>query len=213
MDVFECITTRRSIRKFKETPVEWDNIGKILEAGRAAPSSGNIQNWKFIVVVDKALREGIAEASFQQYWMIQAPAHIVIVEEPLKVKRHYGLRGEKLYSIQNCAAAAENMLLTAHSLGLGACWIGAFDEDRVRKLLKIIDEARPQIILAIGYSDETPVAPPKFKMDNVAYINQWWGRIKDVDLYLGYTSASVKRAVDRGKNILRKINKKLRKEK
>jgi len=213
MDVFECITTRRSIRKYKEVPVEWDKVGQILEAGRAAPSSGNVQNWKFIVVLDKPLREGLAEASFQQYWMIQAPVHIVIVEEPLKVKRHYGLRGEKLYSIQNCAAAAENMLLTAHSLGLGACWIGAFDEERVRRLLKIVDEARPQAIITVGYADEIPPAPPKFKMDNVAYINQWWGRIKDMDQYLGYTSAVVLRTVDKGKDILRKINKKLRKEK
>ncbi len=213
MDIFECITKRRSIRKYKDLPVEWEKVGKILEAGRAAPSSGNIQNWKFIVVVEKPLREALAEASFQQYWMIQAPVHIVIVEEPEKAKRHYGLRGEKLYSIQNCATAAQNMLLMAHAQDLGACWVGAFDEERVRRTLKIIDEARPQAIITIGYADEIPPAPPKFKMDNVAYVNQWWGRIKDVDLYLGYTSASVGRAIDKGKEILRKINQKLRKEK
>ncbi len=212
MDVFECITTRRSIRKYKELPVAWDKVGQILEAGRAAPSSGNIQNWKFIAVLDKDLREGIAEASFQQYWMVQAPVHIVIVEEPLKAKRHYGLRGEKLYSIQNCAAAVQSMLLMAHELGLGACWVGAFDEERVKRLLKIIDEARPQAIITIGYADEVPPAPPKFKMDNVAYFNAWWGRIKDVNNFLEYTSANVLRTVDKGKEILRKINKKLRKE-
>lgn len=213
METFECITTRRSIRRYKDIPVEWDKIGKIIEAGRAAPSSGNLQNWKFIAVVDKSLREALAEASFQQYWMTPAPVHIAIVEEPLKAKRHYGLRGEKLYSVQNCAAAAQNMLLMAHDLGLGACWVGAFDEARVKKILNIIDEARPQAILTIGYADEIPPAPPKFKMDNVAYINTWWGRIKDVDLYLGYTSASIIRAVNRGKEVLKKINKKLRKEK
>jgi len=211
MDTEECILTRRSVRKFKKVKVDMEKIGKVLEAGRAAPSSGNIQNWMFIIVDDEAKRKAIADACFQQYWMADAPIHIVICDKPEEVKRHYGIRGERLYSVQNCAAATENMLLMAHDQGLGSCWIGAFDEDKVRDILGIVKEARPQIIITIGYADEEPSIPSKYKLDNVVYFNKWWGRIKDTDAFMGYTSANVKRWVNKGKEALEKAKKKIQK--
>ncbi|GAG35892.1 unnamed protein product, partial [marine sediment metagenome] len=88
METEECILTRRSIRKFKNVKIDMEKIGKILEAGRAAPSSGNIQNWMFVIVDDEEKRKAIAEACFQQYWMAVAPIHIVICSKPQEVKRH-----------------------------------------------------------------------------------------------------------------------------
>jgi nitroreductase len=210
MDAIECLLTRRSVRKYLDIPVDWDKIGQILEAGRAAPCAGNLQNWKFIVVLDMEKRKKIAEASFHQFWMIKAPCHIVILAEPEASKRNYGMRGERLYAIQNCAAVAENMLLAAHAQGLGGCWVGAFDEEAVRAVLGIIAEARPQIIITIGYPDEKPIAPPKLKLENVVYLERWWARIKDVDEYMGNTSAKVMRTMNRGKEIIDKIDNKLR---
>jgi nitroreductase len=213
MDTIECILTRRSIRKYKEIPVEWDKVATILEAGRAAPSAGNLQNWKFIVVMDSDKRKKIAHACLNQDWMIQAPVHIVICSEPDKAKRFYGLRGERLYSIQNCAAVAQNMLLAAHALGLGACWVGAFDEDLIGSLINLPSNItmRPQVIITIGYADEKPPAPAKFTLWNVAYLEKWWGRIKDVDSTLGYFSPKVMKTIDKGREILSKINEKLMK--
>ncbi|MFC1800423.1 nitroreductase family protein [Nanoarchaeota archaeon] len=125
MDTWECIKTRRSIRKYKPVPVPRALVAKVVDAGRFAPSSGNLQNWKFIVVTDEGLKKAIAEACLEQYWMEKASVHIVMVAEPDKAKRFYGKRG-MLYTTQNIAAATENMLLCAHSIGLGACWVGAF---------------------------------------------------------------------------------------
>ena len=211
MDTIECIMGRRSIRKFKNIPVEWDKIGKILDAGRYAPSSGNIQNWRFIVVTEEAKRKAIAEASVQQHWMAAAPTHIVIIAEPEAGKRFYGIRGERLYTIQNCAAAAENMLLAAHAQGLGACWVGAFDENKIASLLGLQEGQRPQVIIPIGYAEEIPLPPQKWRIENVTYLEGWWGRIKDIDAYLVRTSAKAMKAMDKGKEILRKIDRKLKK--
>lgn len=213
MDTIECIMTRRSVRKFDaKKPVEWEKIGKLLDAGRYAPSSGNLQNWKFIVVSDPGKRKTIAEASAGQNFIADAPYIIVIIAEPEKASRFYGIRGERLYTIQNCAAAAENMLLAAHSLGLGSCWIGAFDENKVSAVLNLIKEVRPQIILPIGYALEVEPAPQKFRAENVTYLEEWWGRLKDADAFLGRTSGKVMKAIDKGGEILEKVNKKLRKE-
>ena len=212
MDTETCILTRRSIRKFKNVVVDMERLGKIIEAGRAAPSAGNLQNWVFIIVDDPGKRKAIAEACFHQDWIQTAPVLIVVCAKPIDAQRYYGIRGERLYSIQNCAAAAENMLLMAHDQGLGACWVGAFDEDKVRDIIKLFKEGRPQIILAVGYADEEPLAPLKLKFDNVAYWNKWWGRIKDINVFMGYnTAAKIRRWVDSGKEALEKARKKIQK--
>lgn len=213
MEVVECIKTRRSVRKFLEVPVEWDKIGQIVDAGRYAPNAGNLQNWKFIIVLNQDTRKALAEACLQQLWMSKAPAHIIICSEPEKAKRFYGIRGERLYTIQNCAAAVQNMLLTAHSLGLGACWVGAFDEDMIKRAVSIPDYARPQAVIPIGYPGEKVPTPTMYQLENLVYMEGWGARIKDLDEYLGYTSAVVQDFIKKGKDLAKKISKKLKKEK
>jgi len=212
MEVLECIKTRRSTRKFLDVPVEWDKVGTIVDAGRSAPTSGNLQNWKFIVVLDQDKRKEIAEACLKQFWMERAPVHIIVCAEPEKAKRFYGIRGERLYSIQNCAASVENMLLTAHSLGLGSCWVGAFDEDMLKRSLGIPDYARPQAIIPIGYPAEKVPTPMQYQLENLVFMEAW-NRKFDLDTYLGYTSATVRDLIEKGKNAVKKIKKKLKKEK
>jgi len=212
MDVIECIKTRRSIRKFLDVPVEWDKVGTIVEAGRNAPNAGNLQNWKFIIVLDEGKRKSIAEACLQQFWMAKAPVHIIICSEPEKAKRFYGIRGERLYSIQNCAAAVQNMLLAANSVGLGACWVGAFDEDKVSSVLGIPNYARPQAVIPIGYPAEKVPYPMQYQLENLVFMEAW-GRKFDIDEYLGYTSAIVRDLIEKGKKAIKKVKKKLKKEK
>jgi len=210
MDVMEAIQSRRSIRKYQAKPVEQDKIGQIIEAGRATPSSGNVQNWKFIIVIDEHKRKDIAKASLDQEWMVHAPVHMVILSDPDAAKGMYGLRGERLYAVQNCAAAATNMMLTAHSLGLGSCWVGAFDEEKISRIVEAKDEHRPQIIITIGYAAETPDIPPRSKFDTVAFINKWMGRIKDYDSWLGNTGAQVRSSLEKGKGLVKKFHDKLK---
>lgn len=215
MDVFECIRTRRSVRKYLTRQVEWDKVGQILDAGRMAPSCGNLQNWQFLVIADEDKRRQIAEASARQYWMANAPIHIIICEKPQVVEQYYGIRGTRLYSIQNCAAAIENMLLMAHEIGLGSCWVGAFDEERIKRIGLIPDRARPQAIITIGYADERADMPPKLTLENVVFLNRYGenaGRILDFYSTQGYTSQKVEAALKRGRELLDKSSEKLETE-
>lgn len=196
MDVFECVRTRRSIRKYKDKPVEWDKIVTILEAGRFAPSAGNLQNTKFIVIKDQETRKKVSEAALNQKWMIKAPIHIIVCSEPEKSKRFYGIRGERLYTIQDCAAAIENMLLTAHSLGLGACWVGAYEEDALKRIINPPEQAVTHAIITIGYTDEQPVMPPKYRIEHYVFLEKWGLRKKIPLSSAGWWSVRVKKAVE-----------------
>lgn len=204
MDILELIKTRRNIKEFIPKFVDWDKISKILDAGRHAPSSGNIQNWKFIVVIENELKKQIAEAALQQYDLINAGVLIIICGEPEKAERYYGLRGERLYTIQNCAAAIQNMLLEAHALGLGARWIGAFEEEMVKQLLSIPEEIRPQAIIAVGYPKTIPPKPPKMPLESLVFFNKWRNRIRDPAKYFGEYALLIQRKFQAAKESLQK---------
>lgn len=176
MDIFEAFRDRRSVRKYLDLPVEWDKVGSVVEAGRLAPSSGNLQTWKFIIVRDLAKRKAIAEASAQQFWMEQAPVHIVIVGVLDKHRRFFGERGEQLYVIQDCAMAAMQMMLAAHALGLGSCFVSSISEDKIGEVILIRGNGRPMGVVTLGYSAEIPKAPLKYRIENVAYLEVDAGR-------------------------------------
>ena len=203
MDILEVIKSRRTIKEFLPKFVDWDKISKIIDAARHAPSSGNLQNWKFVVVIETDLKKQLAEAALQQYEIINASALIVVCGEPEKAGRYYGLRGERLYTTQNCAAAIQNMLLEAHSLGLGTRWIGAFEEEMVKRILKIPEEGvRPQAIIAVGYSKEVPPKPPKLPLESLVYFNAWRNRLRDPVKYFRDYSLIIKRKLKSAKESL-----------
>ncbi len=202
METFEAIHNRRSVRNFSSVPVEWHKVTHILEAGKYAPSTGNLQAWRFIVVVDPKTREKIAETCLEQYWIETAPVIIVITALTYKTTQYYGLRGERLYSVQECAAAAENMILAAQDMGVGSCWISAFDEQEMKTTLGIPDNARPQIVLALGYPNEVTPRPPKERLETLVFLEQYGNRIRDASMVLGYYSEITKRNVDKAKEKL-----------
>ncbi len=190
MDVLDAIADRRTVRKFLDIPVEEDKLGTILEAGTLAPSPGNLQTWKFIVVRDSGKKEALADASLQQFWMTGAPVFIVICAEIKKMRSYYGKRGVELYAVQECAAAAENMMLAAHALELGSFWVGAFDTGKAKMILNIPDgvDVEPQIILGFGYPDEKPNRPLRLRLENITFFERWSaqsiGKIRDVNAVL-----------------------------
>lgn len=183
-DILELIKSRRNVTHFLPKFVSWENISRVLDAGRHAPSCGNIQNWKFIVVLKPELKQEIAGAAYEQYEIMQAFCLIVVCAEPEKAERYYGEKGKTFYTIQNCAAAVQNMLLEAHSLGLATRWIGAFDEDKVRSLLAIPAEAEPHTIVALGYAKEVSPKPPKYPLESLVYFGTWRLRMTDPAKYL-----------------------------
>lgn len=205
MDILDCIRLRRSIRNYVDKQVEWDKVGAILQAGVHAPSSGNLQNWKFIVVIERDTRKKIAEACLQQYWMEKAPVHIIVVAEPQKARQFYGIRGERLYSIQNCAAAIENMLLVAKDNGLGSCWVGAFDEDMLNSVLGMPDYVRPQAVITVGYAAEEPEEPPEYRVYDMVFVERWGNKIRDAAWYLKDYAWAVEKNIKRyGKELKEK---------
>lgn len=191
----ECIHTRRSIRKYQDIPVEFEKVGRIVEAGFQAPTSGNIQDYRFIIVQDKSKRAQIAEASLQQYWMEIAPTHIIVCIDIKRSKQFYGVRGERLYSVQHAAAATMNMLLAAHHFGLGACWIGAFDEEAIKSICGIPEYARPEAIITVGYADEIPPRPPKFIIETFTYIERYGNKIRTFPLVIAEPSPVIEKQV------------------
>ncbi len=156
VDVLECIQQRRSIREFQPTPIPPDVLTKLVEAAAWAPSAGNWQSWRFVVVLRKELRDGLVVASNGQDFLEQAPAIIVVCAEPDRAAHHYGERARDLYCLQDTAAAIQNLLLAAHALGLGACWVGDYEEDKVQKLLKLDPSFRPIALIPVGYPNEHP---------------------------------------------------------
>ena len=209
MDLTDVINTRRSVRKFLEVPVEWDNVLKILHAGRMAPSSGNVQNWRFIIYVDPEKRMKIAEACLSQYWIAQAPLIIIVVGDTNKAQRFYGERGANFYTIQNCAAAIQNMLLTIHDLGLGATWVSAFDEGMIGRVTGVPDNAMVQAVIPIGYPNEKPEHTPRLDPISVVRFEGYDGRIEDfVEVSREY-SVYVAKALEKGKVWWKKIKDKI----
>jgi len=160
MELEEAIRNRRSVRRYLEKSVEDEKIEKILDAARWAPSAGNLQSVEYIVVKDKETRERLSGTSYGQAQPKEAPVNIVVCVNFPKIS-HYGRRGEELYSIQESGACIQNLMLTAHSLGLGTCWIGAFDEEKAKEILGIPDHVRPVGIITLGYPDESPSSSRK----------------------------------------------------
>jgi nitroreductase len=210
MDLFEAIDKRRSIRKYLDVPVEWDKIVNILKAGKSAPSAGNLQNWRFIVVANKQRRRQLAEASLQQYWMETAPVHIVVCSMTKKSSQFYGMRGERLYDIQNCAGAVENMLLAATSQGLGSCWVGAFDENEINDIINIPPSARAQAIVTIGYPDEVPPRPAQYSMFTTTSIETFGWRIASESQALRLYGLANREKIEKIKSMFEEITGKIK---
>ena len=134
--VDNVIKNRRSSRSYNKREVDMELILKVLEAGRYAPSAGNYQPWEFIVVRNPEIRKYLVEACYNQNWMLDAPVFIVVCTNSRLAGAIYGERGLKLYGVQGTAAAIENMLLMAESLGLASCWVGTLSEMAVGRLLE-----------------------------------------------------------------------------
>jgi len=175
MEVFECIVTRRSVRSYEKKDVPNELIGQMVEAAVRAPSAGNIQPWEFIVVKDIEKKKELYGAALKQRHVQEAPVVIVVCADPEKSADKYGERGESLYCIQDTAAAIENMLLTAHSLGLGTCWVGAFEDDEVRRILNIPQKLKLVALITVGFpkGHVKPTKPSRIPFENITFIDEY----------------------------------------
>jgi len=154
MELDEAIKNRRSIRAYTPQDVPETVVEKLIEAASYAPSAGNIQPWRFVIARKTEVKKKLAEAANQTF-IEEAPVVIVVCANEKRAEMSYAARGKTLYCIQDTAAAIQNILLTAYSLGLGTCWIGAFNEEQAKKAVNAPEEMRPVAMIPIGYADET----------------------------------------------------------
>lgn len=163
MDVLTVINQRRSVRAYKPAEVEEEKLKKVLEAARLSPSASNRQDRKFIVVRDRETRKKLARAAFGQSFVGEAPAVIVACgTEPKAIMAC----GQPTHTVDVSIACAF-MILVARELGLGTCWIGAFKEDEVKKILKIPEAVRVVAVIPLGYPDEDPPQRPRKDLDEI----------------------------------------------
>jgi len=158
MDVLDAIRIRRSVRKYRNDPIPDGVMDKMLEALRLAPSACNYQPWRFIVVRDQKMREALAHASRDQMFMAQAPVIIVGCGFPARAYQKMGGYGNS--ADLDVAIAFDHLMLAAAEAGLGTCWIGAFDEKAVKRLLNLGDEVKVVALTPLGYPAEPGVLRP-----------------------------------------------------
>lgn len=149
MDFYEVIRTRRSIRSFKPDPVPDEVLRKVLDAARIAPSGSNRQPWKFILVRDKELKEELVPLAGGQKFIAEAP--IVIVACGIDIKHNRGGYMGAMSMLVDVAIAFDHLTLAARAEGLGTCWIGSFDNYRIKDLLRIPQDANVVALTPLGY--------------------------------------------------------------
>lgn len=172
MDCIEALKTRRSIRKFRPEPIPEKDLLEILDCGRLAPSAGNFQPWEFIVVREKEVIEELRKAAFGQELLSTAPLVIVVCADPEKSSQ-YGKRGMEYFCLMDCANATENILLAAHALGYGGCWMGGFNEKEVKGVLGIPERLRVVSMIPLGKPDGPPYIAPKRDLKDILHWGKW----------------------------------------
>lgn len=170
MNVFDAIKERYSVRSYKDKPIANKDLTRILEAARLAPSARNIQEWRFVVVKDKDTRAKLSEAAKGQRSVAEAPVVIACCAATVD---YVMTCGQLAYPI-DVAIAVDHITLIAAEMGIGSCWIGAFYEDKVKKILNIPDEIRVVELLTLGYAAGTkPLAKRRLSLKEIVRYEKW----------------------------------------
>ncbi|MBW4829291.1 MAG: nitroreductase family protein [Clostridiaceae bacterium] len=169
MDVLSAIKGRRSIRKYSSKPVEEEKLLKVLEAARLSPSAKNLQEWRFIVVKDSKLREKLTNEAIKQPFVGEAPIILVCCgTEASGVMKC----GQPRYTVDLSIATAY-MILEAYEQGLGTCWLGSFDETKVKDILDIPEDVRVVSITPLGYPSESPSQRPRKELNEIVSYDKY----------------------------------------
>ena len=164
---FELISSRHSVRAFKNDSVPEEKLTAILDAATKAPSSGNLQSYQIFVVSQDSQKNQLVESAHGQGYISEAPTVLVFCADPKRCSTEYGSRGEELFSIQDATLACAYSQIAAHNQGLSSVWIGSFDEQKVANILNVSEGLRPVAILPLGVSNETPETTPRRPMEEV----------------------------------------------
>jgi len=169
MEFFDVMKSRHSIRAFAATPIERQKVQAILEAANRAPSAGNLQAYEIYLVTSGRARSAVARAALEQGFVAQAPIVLVFCAQPGRSAGRYGQRGVRLYAIQDATIACAFAMLAATALGLATVWVGAFDDDSVRRAIGAPAEIVPVAVLPVGYAGEKPEMTPRRPLNELVH--------------------------------------------
>ena len=195
MELSDVIASRRSIRKFREENISDDTVRLLLDAARSAPSGSNLQPARFIVAQSPAAKEALGRCTPYKFIVKAAVIFACCADltamttrdrrigELLKEGAFEGVdldmndpsaarpvmdeEAIKAYLSMNVAIAVEHIVLKAVDLGLGSCWLGRFDRDKVREYLALDESIYPVVLLPVGHPDQSPKARPRFDLDKL----------------------------------------------
>ena len=165
MNCIEKVLNRRSIRRFTKDPVSEEVVNAILEAGRRAPSATNQQPWHFVLARDHAAKEACTYRGFNRF-VTEAPFVVV------GLYRKSEAIIEKL-SLMDVTIALQNMVVAAWVQGVGSCWMGAFDEGKLKDTLNLPEDSRIVGAIAFGIPDEDPRQPTKKPLSEIVHFDKW----------------------------------------
>ncbi|MHC4170138.1 MAG: nitroreductase family protein [Planctomycetota bacterium] len=168
MSVLEVIRKRYSCRAYQQKSIEPEKLQTILEAARLAPSARNMQDWRFVVVADPETKRQVAKTTNQPDVFAKAGAIIAACSNS-----DYVMRCGQAIGPIDVAIALEHICLQATELGLGTCWIGSFDPDKVRQILGIPDDIAVIELMTVGYPADNKPEPQRERMEKIVSFEKW----------------------------------------
>ena len=168
MDLFKAILERRSIRKYKDDPINDSALEKILDAARWAPNAGNYNSWRFVVVTSPARKKLLI--NFCPGIDDVPAAFIVVCSKPTQQRLKEATR---LMYMADCAIATQNICLAAYSLNIGSCVVVSFADRALREILDIPEDVQPRIIVTLGHPSEVPEPPERLPISEIAFRNDY----------------------------------------
>lgn len=175
------IKLRRSIRQYIDKPVDDEKIIELIESARLSPSGSNTQPWHFIIVKSHSIKERLTQKSHNQKWMMSAPVFIVCVadirsriKEDVEISLNENSFNQELKQIiRDTSIAIEHLVLSAENMGLGTCWVAWFTQEEIRPILNIPSDKYVVSIITLGYSNESPKARPRKKLEDIVHYEIW----------------------------------------
>ncbi len=166
-DFFQTVRNRHSVRKYRKEAVENEKLHAILETACAAPTAGDLQSYRILVVENPDLRRRLSECADHQEFIAEAPIALVFCADRKRAEEKYGERGRDLYAVQDATIAAAYAQLAVVAAGLGTTWVGYFDVPKMQQLLALEPHLEPIAMLSIGYPAEFPEPTPRRRLDDV----------------------------------------------
>jgi nitroreductase len=169
LDVLEVIATRYSVRGYRSDPVDDETLASVLEAARLAPTAANRQPFRVVVVRTEGRQEELSRV-YGRPWFVQAPLVLAVVAVPGEAWRRMD---GKPYDEVDATIAMDHLILAAASLGLGTCWVAAFDPAAAREVLGLPDDVEPVAFTPLGYPTTTSPQKKRRPLDELVRYERW----------------------------------------